>query len=142
MLDADEQARFDALSPAKRAEHLDCHARGFDKILAAHFRKQLAPPPAPVEVKLILTVEDAVEAIVGGYHPATRMLAEMLARELNDWGSRPFFDQIGGRLLEDPSGTVGFFDALRQARKSKADRPGAILVTALKRDHGWRFKTP
>ncbi len=134
-----QRARFDELSPGKRREVIAPHAHRLcdDPAHRSETARALAPRRSAAAFKPVLTVEDAVEAIVAGSRPATAMLATLLAREFADQKSWPFFDQVGGLLLEYPASAAGFLDALRQARNPGAKNPGAVLVHALKRDHGW-----
>jgi hypothetical protein len=143
-LPAEKRATFDGLSPGRKAMVLGRRPHGVctDPMLLRMEEADLAPRQPVAIPKPILTIEDAVEAIVGGYRPATSALATLLAREFDDQKSWPFFDQVGGLLMENPSRADDFLDALRQARNPKAKNPGAILVTVLKRDHGWEFKRP
>jgi hypothetical protein len=138
-LPADQRATFDGLSPGRRAMVLARRPHGelADPMLLRMEAADLTPRRPVAAPRPILTTEDAVHACAGGQRPATAMLAELLAREFDDRKSWPFFDRVGGLLLEDPSRAAGFLDALRQARSPKAQNPGAVLVTALKRDHGW-----
>lgn len=138
-LPPEKRSVYDGLSPGRKAM---VHARRphgvcADPMLLRMEEADLAPRRPVAAFKPVQTVEDAVEAIVAGSVPATKMLATLLAREFADQKSWPFFDRIGGLLLEYPASAAGFLDALRQARNPGAKNPGAVLVHALKRDHGW-----
>ncbi len=136
-----ERARFDGLSAAKRAEHLGVHALGYDRVMAAHYRGQLAPPPSAAAAPPPATLAEAWERLPGAPPASAPFVAEWTCRGFGtarDQALWPAFHAVALAVWRGVFPAWKVVDALRQAGKPGVARPGALFNHALQA-HGWRW---